>query len=54
MLGFNAVRLPFRFTDFDLNPLIIQHQCQVAPAVRISATSPPTLMHGPLAQTSHC
>ena len=34
-LGFNAVRLPYRFSDFlYLNPLIVEHQCQVAPAVR--------------------
>ena len=34
VLGFNAVRLPFRFAEFDLNPLIIKHPCQVAPEVR--------------------
>lgn len=34
VLGFNAIRLPMRFTEFDLNPLIIKHPCQVAPAVR--------------------
>ena len=32
-LGFNAIRLPFRFTDFEVNPLQVKHQCQVAPAV---------------------
>ena len=40
-LGFNAVRLPYRFSDFlYLNPLIVEHQCQVAPAVR----GPPLLL----------
>ena len=38
VLGFNAVRLPMRFTEFDLNPLIIKHPCQVAPAVRAHAS----------------
>ena len=35
-LGFNAVRLPYRQSDFHepWNPRIIQHECQVAPAVR--------------------
>ena len=33
-LGFNAVRLPYKFTDLAAKPLIIEHQCQVAPAVR--------------------
>lgn len=33
-LGFNAVRLPYRTSDFlYVAPLIIAHQCQVAPAV---------------------
>ena len=41
-LGFNAVRLPYRFSDFlYLNPLIVEHQCQVAPAVR----SPPCSLY---------
>lgn len=32
-LGFNAIRLPFRFSDFDFGPIPVKHQCQVAPAV---------------------
>ena len=38
-LGFNAVRLPFKFTDLEMQPLIIEHQCQVAPAVRPSTAA---------------
>lgn len=36
-LGFNAVRLPYRQTDFNepWNPRIIEHECQVAPAVSL-------------------
>ena len=36
-LGFNAVRLPYRQEDFNepWNPRIIQHECQVAPAVSL-------------------
>lgn len=32
-LGFNAIRLPFRFTDFEVDPIPVKHECQVAPAV---------------------
>ncbi|CAL8465539.1 g5075 [Coccomyxa elongata] len=28
-LGFNAIRLPFRFTDFEVNPIGVKHQCQL-------------------------
>ena len=37
-LGFNAVRLPYRQTDFQepWAPRIIEHECQVAPAVSLS------------------
>ncbi|CAK0786597.1 hypothetical protein CVIRNUC_009811 [Coccomyxa viridis] len=41
-LGFNAVRLPYRFSDFlYLNPLIVEHQCQVAPALNVQYTLVP-------------
>ncbi len=33
VLGFNAIRLPFRFSDFETTQKQVKHQCQVAPAV---------------------
>lgn len=49
-LGFNAIRLPFRFTDFEVNPIGVKHQCQVAPSVsqlcqQLSWTSTNELCH---------
>jgi len=37
-LGFNAIRLPFRFSDFDYGPIPVKHECQVAPAVSHTLT----------------
>jgi hypothetical protein len=39
VLGFNAVRLPFKFTDFEIPQIQVKHQCQVAPAVSKSSCS---------------
>ncbi len=38
-LGFNAIRLPFRFTDFEVDPIPVKHECQVAPAVSHPSSS---------------
>ncbi|EIE23035.1 glycoside hydrolase [Coccomyxa subellipsoidea C-169] len=40
-LGFNAIRLPFRFTDFEVDPIPVKHECQVAPALNLKYTMVP-------------
>ncbi len=52
-LGFNAVRLPYRQADFNepWAPRIIEHQCQVAPAVSYTCLTYRILHHCRLIRT---